>query len=322
MPTRFALVGAALCAAPSLLAAQSRVFSTARFTAGAMEVTVVFRDAEVGALENELRTVLTGGLNRYEALFGGPPRNPDGTSTDRLLVDVTSAPLGEGDADPGIIRLTVGRRSYFGFYDWQLTLLHEAFHLWNAESFRYADGREQWFNEGASEFYALQTAASLGLIAPDRVPAVAGMVAGFYAGATGLGELSLRDAGATPELKRDHYFLVYHGGWIALLVLDHDIRRRTANLHSLDEVMRRLYRLYDARRRRYDMHDLVEALRLASGASYEDFFARYIDGRETIPVADRFDAGALAMTLSARASGLRPRAALDTFLLASLGIRP
>jgi len=308
-----------LAAFPAM--AQRGPHSGDRFTVAGMNITVVYRTAEAAAHRDEVQQVLGGGLRRYEALFGGLPRRPGGFFTREIVVDIGSSELGEGDADPGIIRLTIGRRPYFGFYDWRLTLLHEAFHLWNAESFRYASGAEQWFNEGASEFYALQTASLLGLIPPDRVLSIAGTVAGFYASARGLGRYSLREAGETPERKRDHYFLVYHGGWLAVLVLDHDLRRRSGNLQSLDDVMRRLYRLHDARDRLYDVADLEEAMRLTSGGDYQAFFNRYIRGREQMPYAHRFDLGAHAMALSAQLTGLRPRVELDEYLLASFGIR-
>ena len=249
-----------------------------RFSAGDMQVTVQYADRATAAIDAELRQVLSGALERYQALFGAPPRGGPA-----LRVEVSSADEGEGDADPGIIRLVVGRQPAFGFYDWRLTLLHEAFHLWNAESFRYADGHEEWFNEGASEFYALQTAVRLGIVTASRATVIADTVRARYRSAVGLGRISMRDAGATPELKRQHYFLVYHGGWLAARQLDRDIRSHSHEQKSLDDLMRALFRGFDADQHRYTMTDLIAQIDALTGDDFRPFFRRYIDGTDTLP---------------------------------------
>ncbi len=203
-------------------------------------------------LEPEVRSLLEGAFLRYSDLFGGRPRDATGLPLDSITISLVSAPVGEGDAIPGAVRIAVGEHPVFGFYDWRLTLLHETFHLWSAHSFRYAGGAEQWFNEGITEFYTAQTAARLGLLEPLRAVGIAATALGFYASAPGLGTLALVDAADTPALKFQNYFLVYTGGWMAGLVLDHDIRTRTDGQRSLDDLMRRMYQLFDHERRLFD----------------------------------------------------------------------
>ncbi|HEY9228389.1 MAG TPA: hypothetical protein VIP11_17155, partial [Gemmatimonadaceae bacterium] len=190
-------------------------------------------------LESELRALLPGALSRYRELFGGLPLGSNGRPLDTVTVDITAAPVGEGTADAGIVRVAVGEVPAFGFYDWRLVLLHEVFHLWNGESFRYSSGAEQWFNEGITEFYTMQTAARLGVVDPLRAVDVTAIGLGFYGSAPDLGTRAIVDAASTPELKFRNYFLVYGGGWMAGLILDHDIRTRTRGRRSLDDLMRR-----------------------------------------------------------------------------------
>lgn len=251
---------------------------TARFSAGDMQVTVQYADRVPAAIHAELRRTLRGALERYQALFGAPPR-----AGPALRLEVSSAEDGSGEADSGIIRLVVGRRPASGFHDWRLTLLHEAFHLWNAESFRSADGRELWFDEGASEYYALQTAVRLGLVPASSATVIADTVRARYLAASGLGRISLRDAGTTDELRREHHVLVHHGGWVAVRQLDRDIRSHSHEQKSLDDLMRALFRGFDADRHRYTMTDLIAQIDALTGDDFRPFFRRYIDGTDTLP---------------------------------------
>jgi hypothetical protein len=292
---------------------------TVRFPAGPLTAVVVFEDPGVAKLEPELRKLLAGAFTRYRALFGGPPRGADGRSLHTITITLLSGRVGEGEADPGTVRVAVGEQPVFGFYDWRLTILHECFHLWNGESFRYASGGEQWFNEGISEFYAVQTAARLGLIDPLHAVAITSTGLGFYASAPGLGTVSLTDAAQTPELKFRNYFLVYEGGWMAGLVLDHDIRTRTKGKHSLDDLMRRMYSSFDRPDRRYTTDDVVAQLRAATNFDYTPFFERHIRGATPIPVANHLSLGNAAFALTA--PGANPRVpALDRYLAQSLGV--
>jgi len=306
----------ALLWAPSLARAQTDA-RTVKFRAASIGVTLRFQTDSLATLAPEMQRILTLGLERYRLLFGGPARTTTGHASDTLSVEVMSDRFGGGDSGPGVLHLTIGARPVFGFYDWRLTLLHEAFHLWNAESFRYASAREQWFNEGMSEFYALQTATHLGLIDGVEAIRIAATAVGFYTSAFEQDKLSLTNAGMQ---KRKHYFLVYDGGWTAALIMDHDIRDRTKGAKSLDDVMRWMYSNFD-RVRMYHTRDVARGIKAATGLNYDSFFARFIEGRVALPVAAALNLGELAMAYDARRSGITQGPPVDATLLASLGIR-
>ncbi|MGH7460066.1 MAG: hypothetical protein ACREMA_03435 [Longimicrobiales bacterium] len=286
-----------------------------------MTVTVQYANAEAAGRHAEVRRIIGGGLNSYIELFGGLPRDSVGRSHGRLRVELSIAPRGEGDADPGLVRVAMGREPMLGFYTWQMTLLHELFHLWSAESFRYNTDEEQWFNEGAAEFYTLQTAARLGLMRKDQVPATFAIPVTFYSSALDAGRMSMRKAGSTPALKRDHYFLVYHGGLTAVLSLDYEIRRRSQGQRSMNDVMRWLYRSFDAQARRYTTKDIERGAKETTGVDIGDFLGRYVSGSDIIPVGRYFSLGETALSLARNpVLPADQRRAVDPLLAASLGL--
>ncbi len=291
--------------------------SVSRFRAGPMDVTLRYSEDRVRAMESQIRPVLAGALERYTQLFGGPPRGSDGQPLTSLVVRVHSDALGGAGSEQGMLQLLVARQPLFGYYDWRLMLLHEAFHLWSGESFRYVGPAEQWFHEGAAEFYAMQTAARLGVV--DDVTAVrnAATTIGFYASARDQQRLALIEAG---QQRDAHYFLLNHGGATAVLLLDYTIRGRTANAKSMDDVMRWMYANFDASSRRYTSMDLARGVRTATEQDLSEFFARYVMGRLPLPVSATVNVGELARSLQARKAGVGDAGAPDSVLLRTLGI--
>ena len=285
------LAAALLIAASTAFAGESGVFSHQTVQAGDITLHYEFADAQSLAKQREFTAVITDGIRYYQQLFAGYPLDLTGKPYTDITVRVRHGKHLSGEADPKLLLLTWSDGMMFGIHNWQTLLLHEIFHLWSAESFRYQNGREHWFNEGFAEFYAFKAATQLGYISKRDALAIAAQPIGFYHSATGLGKLSLRDAGKDNQSKLDNYFLLYHGGWVAAMLLDHDIRSRTANKHSLDTVMRWLYQHYPRNIKLYNNADIIAAIKAGSGLDYQVFFTRYIEGTDTMPVAQHFDLG-------------------------------
>jgi len=314
------MAAAVLLALPAESSAQVLGENVGRFRAGRLDVTVRYREDRLRQLEGQLRQVLTGAVERYSELFGGPPRSADGEPLATLTLRVASDPMGGGDTAPGVIALLVARQPLFGFYDWRMTLLHEAFHLWSGGTFRHAGPSELWFNEGAAEFYAMQTAARLGFT--DDVTAIrnAATLVGFYAGAVDQHRMSLVEAS---QNRDQHHFLVHHGGFTAVLLLDHDLRTRTGSAKSMDDVMRWLYGNFNSGRR-YSTLDVVRGIQAATGQDAAEFFARHVMGRLPLPVSASVNLGELSRNVLVRRAGgggaITGVSAPDPALLQSLGL--
>jgi len=191
-------------------------------------------------------------------LFGGLPRKLNGQDYTTLKI-VVSDGFG-GEADPEFIDLRISDTKLFGFYNWEMLLIHELLHLWSAETFRYVDDQEQWFNEGVTEYLTFRIAAKLGIIKQEDVLNTFSKPLSTYLSAKGLGRYSMRSAASTDQLKRQHYFLIYHGGYVAGMVLDHQIRLRSHEKFSLSTLMSELY-FSHSREKPYSSSSIVRLIK-------------------------------------------------------------
>jgi predicted metalloprotease with PDZ domain len=174
---------------------------------------------------------------------------------------------------------------------------HEIFHAWNVKRLRPADlvpyhyERPQptawlWVSEGITDYYA------------DLAEVRGGVVdaAGFYALTSGkIGEIentvpfSVEDASLNTWIhpKDGTEYSYYPKGSLAGLLLDITIRDASDNRRSLDGVMRELYQTTYKRGRGFTFDDWWGAVRrAANGRSFDEFYRRYIDGREPYPWPD------------------------------------
>jgi predicted metalloprotease with PDZ domain len=88
----------------------------------------------------------------------------------------------------------------------------------------------------------------------------------------------------------------YPKGSLLGLMLDIQIRDATANRHSLDEVMRTLWTDFYRRGRGFTTADLLGIIR-PWFAGVDDFYARYVNGREPLPYQRVLPRGGIAVDL-------------------------
>jgi predicted metalloprotease with PDZ domain len=197
------------------------------------------------------------------------------------------------------------------------TAAHEFFHSWNVERIRPQSlepfkldaanpSGELWFAEGFTSYYGPLTFHRAGLSPIDE-----------YAGSVGAAlDLVLRsparkyrsaeevsrfaqfvDAAvwAEPTNFDNHFMSYYDWGAVIALGLDLTLRARTDNQVTLDHYMRRMWQEFGrvtspvegTVARPYTMQDLRRVLADVSGdrAFADDFFARFIQGREVVDYA-------------------------------------
>jgi predicted metalloprotease with PDZ domain len=173
---------------------------------------------------------------------------------------------------------------------------HEIFHAWNVKRLRPADltpyryDQPQptsllWVSEGITDYYA-----DLSQVRGGTVDA-----RGFYelitekiAEVSMLPPTALEDASLSAWIHpRDGTETLYYPkGALAGFLLDIMIRDATDNRSSLDRVMRTLYQSTYLNGRGFTSEDWWSAVsREANGRSFEDFYTRYVDGREPYPWA-------------------------------------
>lgn len=256
-------------------------------------ISIEYMDESLRKYEPRLKFLIDKAYVEYTELFDGPAKKLDGIPYDHLTIRVTHGFSGE--ANPETIELGISDIELYGFYGWEMIVLHEVLHFWNAETFRYADNREQWFNEGVSEYLTFRLAAKIGVISKEEIIDAFAKPIGSYLSAEGIGRLSLRKAASTDELKRQHYFLIYHGGYVVGMVLDHQIRLKSNGTKSLTDLMREIYRS-NSRSEPYSKTSLIDSLSNSAAQDYSQFFDDYIDGTEIIPVGSFFDIGRLGLS--------------------------
>jgi predicted metalloprotease with PDZ domain len=195
------------------------------------------------------------------------------------------------------------RNSHLGIYVPQLignpvlasVTAHEIFHAWNVKRLRpaplvpYDYGRPQpttllWVSEGITSYYDDLSLVRGGVYGPEHFYRSA---AGEIAATEGAGAVALEDASLTAWIgTRDGTGGIYYPkGAMAGFLLDILIRDATDNESSLDDVMRELYvGTYREAFTGFSESAWWDAVRRAAdGASFEDFYARYVDGREPYP---------------------------------------
>lgn len=205
---------------------------------------------------------------------------------------------------------------------------HEFFHLWNVKRihsnllgpFDYTQRvmtKSLWMAEGITEYYAHTLLARYGIISLDR----------FYndisdwrkemtmapdeAKKKSLEELSIDES----AFDLDEATLFYSRGPLVAMMLDIEIRSRTNNKKSLDDVM---FAFNDAAKQGkvFREQDIIQRVEKYAGIDLTDFYNRYIHGTDSLPV-DKYLA-MMGRTTSAPSSSVSLGFSGGNFVLTSL----
>jgi len=94
----------------------------------------------------------------------------------------------------------------------------------------------------------------------------------------------------------------YDKGALLGLLLDLEIRKRSSGAKSLDDVMRYLYAEFYKKNRNYGPADFQKATELMAGASLDEFFSKYVRGKEELDYNAALEAAGLKLETSAAAN--------------------
>ncbi len=186
-----------------------------------------------------------------------------------------------------------------GYRSFLYLVAHEFFHLWNVKRikpdalgpFDYTKEnytRLLWVAEGVTDYYGQIMPRRAGLISDQTyLDQLAKRIQSFEE-TPGRFEMSAEEASFNAWIKEyrpdensiNSSISYYSKGELLGLLLDLDIRRRTHGAKSLDDVMRYLYNEFYNKSRNYTPADVQKACELMAGASLDQFFARYVRGRD------------------------------------------
>ena len=221
----------------------------------------------------------------------------------------------------------------FGFStesDWRdfYTLVaHEVFHVWNAKRIRpdalgpFDYTRENytrllWAAEGITSYYETLHVRRAGLINDREYLGIVAFEIQKLQETPGRLERSAEESSFDAWIK--HYradensvnstVSFYDKGALLGLLLDLEIRKRSNGARSLDDVMRALYNDFFRKNRNYTSEDFQRAAEAAAGGTLEDFFRRYVRGREELDYDAALDAVGLRLDTTSASDG-RPASA-------------
>ncbi len=194
---------------------------------------------------------------------------------------------------------------------WSL-VAHEFFHLWNVKRIRpdalgpfdYTKEnytRSLWVAEGITDYYGLLMTRRAGLISEQTyLDQLAKRIQDFQ-NTPGREKMSADESSFDSWIKLyrpdensiNSSISYYDKGALLGLLLDLDIRRLTHGAKSLDDVLRYLYSEFYQKGRNYTPQDFQNACELIAAASLDQFFSRYVRGRDDlVPAYSEMLAGA------------------------------
>lgn len=182
---------------------------------------------------------------------------------------------------------------------------HELFHTWNVKQFRpdgikpYDYQRENytkllWVAEGTTSYYDELLCVRAGVVDAKHYLESLAKAIDAEVRRPGGAVQSLEDSSFDAWIKFNRpspnsvntTVSFYSKGALVNLMLDVEIRRRTSNARSLDDVMRELYRRFPLDGPAYSSEDLLAILQDTAGGPFAEFFARFVRGTDPLPIAE------------------------------------
>jgi len=209
------------------------------------------------------------------------------------------------------------QRDYRGF----LALVsHEFFHLWNVKRIRpdvlgpfdYTQEnytKMLWVAEGITDYYADLALRRAGLVTENEFLNATARSMQSLQNTPGRFEQSVEESSFDSWIKYyrqdensvNSQVSYYDKGAILGLLLDLEIRKRSNGAKSLDDVMRYLYTEFFKQGRNYGPMDFQKACELMAGSSLDEFFRRFVHGKEELDYDAALGAAGLRLDTNAPA---------------------
>jgi predicted metalloprotease with PDZ domain len=214
---------------------------------------------------------------------------------------------------------TQQERDYRGFLG---LVSHEFFHLWNVKRIRpdalgpfdYTQEnytKMLWVAEGITDYYADVGLRRAGLVSEGEYLSASARAMQTLQNTPGRLVQSAEESSFDSWIKYyrqdensvNSQVSYYEKGALLGLLLDLEIRKRSGGAKSLDDVMRYLYAEYYKQNRNYAPVDFQKACELMAGGSLEEFFNRYVRGKDELDYNAALAAAGLRLDIVASATG-------------------
>ena len=201
-----------------------------------------------------------------------------------------------------------------GYRRFGALVAHEFFHLWNVKRIRpdalgpfdYAKEnytRLLWVAEGITEYYGQLMLRRAGIISDEEYLAHLAQQIEDFQNTPGRHVMSAEEASFDAWIKYyrpdensvNSQISYYDKGELLGMMLDLEIRQRSGNRKSLDDVMRALYNDFFKQGRNYTPADFQKECEAAAGTSLDQFFARYVRGTDELPYNEALNAAGVQL---------------------------
>jgi len=270
-------------------------FKVLEFEAGGANHRLVFSKPDISMTSEQVIADVKDIVDSCLAIFGKLPYK-DYTFLMKVLPQTGSG----GVEHLNSTRITVGENDFVNQTPYRRFLFvaaHEYFHLWNVKRIRPAvlgpfdyarevNTHSLWVAEGLTSYYANLLLLRTGVFTERDYIDNAGLTIDALQHAPGRLVTSLEDASWNTWTRSDNAdntaISYYTKGEIVGMMLDVEIRARTKNQKSLDDVMRYLLANYADKGIGYPEDGFLKAVEAVTGSDFHDFFATNIEGHREI----------------------------------------
>lgn len=170
---------------------------------------------------------------------------------------------------------------------WSTMMGHEIFHYWLGKLLKAEDyATSQWFSEGFTEYFATRSAIKNKIISPALFQSLMQHRLLLYNKfrfrfGTPYENISLIEAGAR---KSNYNAAVYDGGYTVALCLDIILTTNSNGKVSLNDFLLAMYDNIGKKTKPYTTADILFYLEQTGGKEAIDFYKKYVEGKDMIPV--------------------------------------
>ncbi len=257
---------------------------------------IVFTQADISLIDLQVTNDVQEIVQAAKAVFNGKLPYKDYA----FLVKVQANSGSGGLEHLNSTRITVGENDFVNQTSYQRFLFvaaHEYFHLWNVKRIRpkvlgpfdytkEVNTHLLWVSEGITSYFADVLLARADITSPDEFLYKMGTVVDSLQHAPGRQLMSAEESSWETWSRSDNgdnnTISYYDKGELIGLLLDIEIRARTKNAKSLDDVMRYLLETYADKGIGFPEDGFLKAVETVAGSDFKEFFELNVQSRKEL----------------------------------------
>lgn len=286
-------------------------FKTLEFETGGIPHHLVFTKRHISMIDQQVISDVQDIVEAAISIFGKAPYK-----NYTFLFKVQPQTGSGGLEHLNSTRITVGENDFVNQTSYRRFLFvvaHEYFHLWNVKRIRpnvlgpfdytrEVNTRLLWVSEGITSYYGDLLLARSGILTPNEYYDKVGAEINTLQHAPGRKLMSAEEASWNTWVRSDNAtnnsISHYTKGEIIGLFLDLEIRARTKNQKSLDDVMRYLFENYANKGVGFPEDGFLKAIETVAGSDFHEFYQVNAQSRQELDYARYLKAAGLQVDVT------------------------